>query len=109
MFISEVSMEEGLSFAEENGLFFREISSSSSNNAAPVLLEDIAFELYVSKLVPNLISSHFNPYSTSNDERSTGHDVDDDPYYISKLIINKIIDNMFKCSRSLNQDFENGT
>ena len=41
--------------------------------------------------------------------RSTGHTADDDPYYISKLIINKIIDNMFKCSRSLNQDFENGT
>lgn len=102
-------MEEGQSFAEENGLFFREISSSSCNNAAPVLFEDIAFELYVSKVVPNLISFQYNPYSTSNDDRSTGHNADDDPYYISKLIINKIIDNMFKCSRSLSQDFENGT
>ena len=59
----QVSMEDGQLFAEENGLLFKEISSTSQKDA-PDLFEDIAFELYVSKVLPNLIPFQDNPHST---------------------------------------------
>ena len=62
----QVSMEDGQLFAAENGLLFKEISSTSQEDA-PDLFEDIAFELYVSKVVPNLIPFQDNPHSTSDD------------------------------------------
>ena len=46
----QVSMGDGQLFAAENGLLFKEISSTSQKDA-PDLFEDIAFELYVSKVV----------------------------------------------------------
>ena len=59
-------MADGLLLAEENSFWFREMSShnpkipTSSNSAPSELLEDIAFELFVTKIVPNFISL-FNP------------------------------------------------
>ena len=93
-------MEGGKLFAAENGLLFNEISSTSQKDA-PDLLEDIAFELYVSKVVPNLIPFQFqdNSHSTGDSRKETRLKIED-PYSMSKLIINKIIDKMFKCSCS---------
>ena len=60
-------MEDGFLLAEENKFLFREISSNnptipiSSNSAPAELFEDIAFELYVTKIVPNLIPFQSNP------------------------------------------------
>ena len=59
----QVSMGDGQLFAAENGLLFKEISSTSQKDA-PDLFEDIAFELYVSKVLPNLIPFQDNPHST---------------------------------------------
>ena len=92
-------MNDGLLFAEENGLLFKEITSTSKNDA-PDLLEDIAFELYVSRVVPNLIPFQDNPHSTG-DDGYIGSDTDtddnhsrigtgltvDDPYSTSKLVV----------------------
>ena len=59
----QVAMGDGQLFAAENGLLFKEISSTSQKDA-PDLFEDIAFELYVSKVLPNLIPFQDNPHST---------------------------------------------
>ena len=97
-FFFKVSMNAGLLFAEENGLLFKEISSTFNRDALG-LFEDIAFELYVSRVVPNLIPFQDNPHST-DDDGYIGFDTDtddnhsrigtglsvDDSYSISKLV-----------------------
>ena len=140
-------MEDGFLLAEENSFLFREMSSNNptiptSSNSAPSaseLFEDIAFELYVTKIVPNLIPFQSNPtlggYYKEHDaeivdnivideeeEKTivvygikasrpqdtpgssrrlphmvTGREVSfETPYSISKIIIDQIIDGMFK-------------
>ena len=139
-------MEDGFLLAEENKFLFREISSNnptipiSSNSAPAELFEDIAFELYVTKIVPNLIPFQSNPilggYYMEHDAEIvdnividegegksivklksrpqgtqvssrrlphmvTGREVSfETPYSISKIIIDQIIDGMFKCGCS---------
>ena len=147
-------MEDGFLLAEENRFLFREMSSllslpwsshnptnPTSNNSAPSeLFEDIAFELYVTKIVPNLIPAFQSnpslggyykehdaeivdnivideeeektivvygikasrPQDTPGSSRRlphmvTGREVSfETPYSISKIIIDQIIDGMFK-------------
>ena len=138
-------MADGLLLAEENSFWFREMSShnpkmpTSSNSAPFELLEDIAFELYVTKIVPNFISLFQSNSSIGDDgymgngaalvnnividegegkrivklkpgsqatqgssrclpPRLRGTEVSfETPYSISQLIIDQIIDGMFKC------------
>ena len=139
-------MEDGFLLAEENKFLFREMSSNnptipiSSNSSPAELFEDIAFELYVTKIVPNLIPFQSNPtlggYYMEHDAEIvdnividegegksivklksrpqdtpgssrrlphmvTGREVSfETPYSISKIIIDQIIDGMFKCGCS---------
>ena len=113
---------------------------TSSNSAPSELLEDIAFELYVTKIVPNFISLFQSNSSIGDDgymgngaelvnnilidegegkrivksrpqatqgssrcltARLRGKEVSfETPYSISQLIIDQIIDGMFKCGCS---------
>ena len=141
-------MADGLLLAEENSFWFREMSSHnptippSSNSAPSELLEDIAFELYVTKIVPNFINL-FQSNSSIGDDGYMGNSAElvnnividggegkrivklksgsqatqgssrrlpprlrgtevsfETPYSISQLIIDQIIDGMFKCGCS---------
>ena len=141
-------MADGLLHAEENSFWFREMSfhnpkiPTSSNFAPSELLEDIAFELYVTKIVPNFISL-FQSNSSNGDNGYMGNGAElvnnividegegkgivklnsrpqatqgssrcfparlkgkevsfETPYSISQLIIDQIIDGMFKCGCS---------